>query len=407
MVGGDGMYIIARNIARNKKKSLITLLICVLMVTAVNIYLGNMQSNRNQLMSLPEVMPVYCQITNLNGSKSTGIWVDEALARGLLTSSQVKDVAYGIRMMGGIGDFSPEEWKKNLTLSVEGINCMEAVPGLTRENIKLSQESNFLFQSSDAKCIVSSTLMKERQWKQGQEIQLNLYYYDYDDEKGIHCYPMEILNVTVVGEMDILAGDTGAMPPDILIPIGLLKESYARKQIPFQPSYVSFYVADPLALNDFKAEMKSLGFMEKNVMANDSFEGCALNVRDTVFVSMADKLQKTIQIYKYFFGIICLTILGVAYIASILLMDSRVRELALMRAMGGSTFRCVAILWVEQLCLILTGFLIGDTVCLLFQNVSTVLLSDAMIAVPYMTGCTVALLRTGKRSTMQLLFATQ
>ena len=401
------MYIIARNIARNKMKSLITILICTFLVTAVNTYLGNMQSNRNQLMNLPEVMPVYCQITNLNSSKSTGIWIDEVLAGKLITSSQVKDAAYGIRMMGGIGDFPDEKWSEMLTLSVEGVSCMEAVPGLTCENLELNQGEDSFFQSSDAKCIVSSALMKKQQWKNGQEIPLNLYYYEYNDEEGIHCYPLEILNVTIVGEMDIVAEGVGAMPPDILIPIGLLRESYAREKVPFQPSHFSFYVANPLALNDFKVEMKALGLMERNVMANDSFEGCALNVRDTVFVSMADKLQKTIQIFERFVGIICLTILGVAYIVSTLLIDSRVREFALMRAMGGSTLKCMAVLWTEQLCLILTGFLIGDTVCLLFQSISTVLLSDAMIAVPYMVGCTVALLRTGKRSTMQLLFAVQ
>lgn len=401
------MYIIARNIARNKKKSLITILICTFLVIAINTYLGNMQSNRNQLVSLPEVIPVYCQITNLNGSKSTGIWVDEALAGSLITSLQVKDMAYGIRMMGGIGDFPIENWKEMLTLSVEGVNCMEAVPGLTQENMELNQEADSFFQSSDAKCVVSSTLMKEQQWKRGQEIPLNLYYYDYNDEEGIHCYPLEILNVTIVGEMDIVTEDANAMSPDILIPIGLLKESYEREHVPFQPSHFSFYVADPLALNDFKAEMKSLGLMERDAMAKDSFEGCALNVRDTIFVSLADKLQKTIQIFESFFGIVCLTILGVAYIVSTLLMESRVREFALMRAMGGSTARCIVIFWVEQLCLILMGFLIGDTLCLLFQNINTVLLSDAMIVVSYMAGCTAALLRTGKRSTMQLLFAAQ
>lgn len=401
------MYIIARNIARNKKKSIITILVCIFLVTAVNTYLGNMQSNRNQLMNLPEVMPVYCQITNLNGSKSTGIWIDEVLAGSLITSSKVKDAAYGIRMMGGIGDFPDEKWREMLTLSVEGVSCMEAVPGLTWENLELNKGEDSFFQSSDAKCIVSSALMQKQQWKNGQEIPLNLYYYEYNDEEGIHCYPLEILNVTIVGEMDIVTEGVGAIPPDILIPIGFLRESYARENVPFQPSHFSFYVADPLALNDFKSEMKALGLMERNVMANDSFEGCALNVRDTVFVSMADKLQKTIQIFERFLGIICLTIFGVAYIVSTLLMDSRVREFALMRAMGESALKCMAILWKEQLCLILTGFLIGDAVCLLFQNISTVLLSDAMIAVPYMAGCTVALLRTGKRSTMQLLFAAQ
>lgn len=103
------MYITIRNIIRNKKQSLITMLICVLFVELVTIYLGNMQSNRNQLNHLSETIPVQCQITNLNGTKSTGIWIDETLSGKLIVSGQIKDAAYGIQMLAGIGDFPAED----------------------------------------------------------------------------------------------------------------------------------------------------------------------------------------------------------------------------------------------------------------------------------------------------------
>ncbi|MBR1391882.1 MAG: hypothetical protein IJ567_10690 [Lachnospiraceae bacterium] len=200
------MYIIIRNIIRNKKQSLITMLICVLFVELVTIYLGNMQSNRNQLNHLSETIPVQCQITNLNGTKSTGIWIDETLSGKLIVSGQIKDAAYGIQMLAGIGDFPAEDWGQNATLSVEGINCMEAVPGLTPENLSLDVTKEDLFGTADSGCIVSDALMEQNRWEIGEEIPVNLYYYEYDDEKGIHCCPLETLKITIVGKI----GATGA-----------------------------------------------------------------------------------------------------------------------------------------------------------------------------------------------------
>lgn len=407
IIGENRMYIVYRNMVRNKRKSLITIWICVFLVVSINVYLGNMQSNREQLNQLSETIPVYCQVTNLNGSLSTGIWIDEELAQKLLASDQVKDAVYGIRMMGGIGGFQTENRETLPTLNVEGVSGMEAVPGLSRENLSLDVTLEQFFESSAPTCVVSSALMEEYQWKLGQEISLRLYYYDYDEEEGIQYFPLEILNVAIAGEMDSVVSNGDVALPDILLPVGLVKECYERKHISFQPSYFSFYVANPFRLNDFKAEMKSLGLMEKNAMAGDSYEGCALEVRDRLYISLASKLQKTIRIFEGFRVILFITIAGVSYIASTLLMESRRQEFALMRALGSGAVRCIACFWAEQLFLALFGFLIGDAVCLLFQNIKTVFVSDAMIAVSYMTGCAAALLILGRRSAMKLLFDVQ
>ena len=172
-------------------------------------------------------------------------------------------------------------------------------------------------------------------------------------------------------------------------------------------SFFSFYVADPLQINAFKEEMKSLGLVEKNGTQRDSYQGSALTVQDTLFISLAENLQETINIFKSFFGIICITILGVGYIVSTLLMASREKEFALMRAQGARKMQCIGVFWLEQFYLALAGIIIGDIVCLIFQNIDIVLIADAVIAAGYMSGCTLALFRMGKTNTMQLLFRTE
>lgn len=401
------MHIAIRNIIRNKTKSFITVIICFLLVAAFNVYFGNMESNKEQLYSLPERIPVYCQITNPNGSRSTGISIDERIAVGLLNSSHIKDAVYGVRLIGGIGEFSLEEWEQNLTLCVEAVNSLEGVPGLTQENIQLDMDAGDFFHSSEPICIVRSSLMEKNNWKTGQEIPLNLWYYDYDDIEGIHGIPLEILDIKIMGTMEYLSTETGQMPPDILLPIGLADTIYRRQEIPLQMSFFSFYVADPLKINAFKKEMKSLGLVEKNGMGRDSYQGSALTVQDTVFISLAEKLQETINIFESFFVIICIMVLSVGYIVSILLMASREKEFALMRAQGARGMQCIKILWLEQFFLALTGIITGDIVCLMFQSINIILVTDAVIAAGYMSGCTLALLRMGKINTMQLLFKTE
>ncbi len=398
------MHIAIQNIIRNRKKSFITVVICFLLTAAFHIYFGNMKSNKEQLQSLPERIPVYCQITNPSGSRSTGISIDRNITEGLLNSPHIKNAVYGVRMIGGIGNFSLEEWEQNLTLCVEAVNDLNGIPGLTWEDIQLDGDADDFFHSSEPVCIVRNSLMEKNNWKAGQEIPLNLWYYDYDDIEGIHGIPLEVPDVKIAGSMDYLSTETGQMPPDILLPIGLADAIYRRQEVPLQMSFFSFYVADPLQLNAFKEEMKSLGLTEKNGTARDSYQGSALTVQDMVFISLAENLQETIRIFKSFFGVICITILGVGYIASTLLMASREKEFALMRAQGAGKMQCIKILWLEQLCLALTGIIIGDITCLAFQNMDIALITDIVIAGGYMSGCTLALSRIGRIKTMQLLF---
>ncbi len=120
-----------RNIFRSKKKSVITIIIVVFLTVILNVYIGNVAVNISQLENLPDAIPVYCQITNLNGTRASGLVIEENLIEQIKDSGYIKNSAYTIRMMGGIGEFEPEEWEANLNLFVAGANCAEAIPGLS------------------------------------------------------------------------------------------------------------------------------------------------------------------------------------------------------------------------------------------------------------------------------------
>lgn len=399
------MYIIVRNIYRNKYKSIITVIICTCLVLLLNVYLGNIESNERQLENLPEAVPVYCIITSLNGNRQAGLSIKGDLVEKLRESSHVKEDAYTVRMMGGIGEFAIEDWKENLNLHIIGTNHVNAIPGFTSENIQMNQEEqDAFFSSSLAECIVSSSLMEQKEWKVGNQISLTLYYYTYDDMKGIDITPLELITVKIVGEMEPSFAVTDQMPPDILMPMETVKESYERKYIPFSVDSASFYVSNPLKLNEFKEEMKSFGFMGKAPSARDSYQGNALTVKDSVFISLASQLQQTISMLYSFFITICITIMIIGYITSFLLIGSRQKEFSLMRALGVRARGCFGILWLEQFLLVLTGGVIGSAICIVFQGIRTVLIADILILISYLLGVCVALWRLGRKNTVELLF---
>lgn len=139
------MYIIIRNLYRNRYKSIITLSICICLVLFLNVCIGNIDSNERQLESLPEAVPIYCRITSLNGNREAGLNIPGELVKKLQQSPYVKEDAYTVRMLGGIGEFSIEDWKENLNLNIIGANSVNAIPGFTSDNIQMNMDEQSTF----------------------------------------------------------------------------------------------------------------------------------------------------------------------------------------------------------------------------------------------------------------------
>lgn len=401
------LHTIGCNIKRNRTKSIITAGICVFVLLLLNMYLKNIDSSKQQLESLPSVTSVYCRITNLNGSLEVGLEISEDLVDNLLSSNKIKDAAFTVRLLAGEGEFPLEDWKEKLTLFVAGANRVTAIAGLSPENIHMEEEAvTDFFASSAPVCLVSEPAMGKHQWEIGDTIPLNLFYQYYDDRNQLYYEPLEVIEVEILGTMDTIISNTGQMPADILLPFETLRESYRRQQVPFFADSTSFYVADPLQLNAFKEEMRSFGLMEKIPAADYNYQGIALAVRDSTFRTLAGQLRQSIDTLQSFYPLIGVTILCIGYIVSFLLMNSRQKEFALMRALGTGRGTCFRLFLLEQLALILIGGIVGGTAAIwLFGSGSTIILAGSIFIISYFVGCMAALWRVGRTSVTEALFS--
>lgn len=403
------LHTIQCNIKRNWVKSIITISLCIFVLVLLNLYLKNIEINKEQLANLPSVTSIYCRITNLDGSLETGLEISEDLVDDLLSSNQVRDASFAIRLMAGEGDFSIDEWKEKLTLFVAGANKFNAIAGLSPENIHMQGEAvTDFFSSSKPVCLVSENVMEKYQWRIGDTVPLNLYYQYYDERNILHYDPLELISVEILGTIDNITSSTGQMPPDILLPFETLRESFHRQQAPFKADSAFFYVAEPLQLNAFKEEMRSYGLMGKIPAADYNYKGIALSVRDTTFRTLASQLRQSIDTLQGFFSLIGITIACIGYIASFLLINNRKNEFALMRALGAGRGTCFGLLLLEQLTLILIGEIIGGGVAfLLYRSGMAVVAAGVIFLLSYLMGCMAALWSMGRTSVTEALFSAE
>lgn len=402
------LHIVLRNMKRNKWKCTITVGICILVIILLNLYLNNIYACKMQLSDLPKISPIYCRVSNLNGSSEVGLEISEELINHLETSTKIKDAAFSVRMIAGIGDFSIEDWNEKLNLNIAGANSITAISGISIEDIHAEENIENFFASSNDTCIIDKTIMEKNELEIGDSVTLNLYYQYYDENKYLHYAPLELISLQIIGTMDLFNTNTLQLPPDIIIPLKTVRKVFHKNHIDFCADSVSFYVADPLQLNIFKDEMKSFGLLERVPSADLSYDGNALSVRDSTFRTLASQLRQSIDALEGFFPFIFIIVIFVGYITSFLLVNSRQKEYALMRALGAGRGKCFFIFFLEQLFLILLGELIGGGIAILIlKKAIVVAFTGNIFLFSYLLGCMAALWRIGKTSVIEALFCTE
>ena len=397
------------SLKRRKAANLITVGISLLLVVLLNLYFGTMHSYERQLDELAENAPVYCRVTNKNGSRDSGLFISENVLDGLLTSDLTADESCAVWLLAGEGKFTQAEWERSAHLQVCGVNRTETVDGLSVDKIQFSQQyDESVFTSDRPVCIVEESEMRKRGWETGDKIQLTMYYYNASSELfKLEAFPLALVELEIVGSMESLMGVTGAIPPDVILPFEAVRRIYHQQEIPFFADTVSFYVDDPMRLNDFKEEMKSIGLTERDPAAMDSYIGYTLAVRDGNFVTMATQLRQSIEVMRSFLPVVCILTFAIGYIVSYLLGNGRMGEYALLRLQGMGSVKGTVPFLGEQFILVLLGNLLGDALMLLFAEPAVVILVNGVVLAAYGIGIIMAYWRMGRKSVMGLLAVSQ
>lgn len=392
------------NIKIHKYKSILTSILCMLMVMLFHLYLANINSNQRQLKDLAIIMPISARIVNLNGSQEVNLAIRDEMIQKLQTSQYIDREIYTVRSKGSIGEFESEDWQEHLKLWVLSSNTLEAVVDFNDQNItwKEGYDSGFL-KGEEAKCIISQKLMEDHHWNLGDTIPLYQYYYYYGNRSEIFMDPLDTTSFEIIGYAQFPRTSYDA--PDILLPFQTERNIFKRNEIPFFADSASFYVSDPLKLNEFKKEMKSFMLLPVSKAAEFSHDGIALSERDTDFITAASKLRQVLDILMGFSVIILVIVIGIGYIASFLLLQGRKEELAIMRSLGLSNKTCFFIMMIEGFIISAFGIAVGSLAA--FFSLSSeiwIIAIGAVLALGcYIAGTFAALLKFSKISVMDAL----
>ncbi|MBP1756869.1 MAG: transporter permease [Firmicutes bacterium] len=396
-----------RNILRCKSKSILTIFLCIFLISLLNVYWGNIESNRRQLTDLAEMIPIYCRISNLNGSKVAGLDIPEVTVQNLQSSSHMNNLVFTVRLMAGEGAFSIDDWKEKLNISAIGANSIQGVEGISEEEITLKEGTSLDFLgSSDRSCIVSQSCMDERQWEIGDVVSLNLYYYFHKNEYSLKIEPLDLVPFEIVGSMENVAYDnSGYLPTEIVLPVEAVREIYRSREIPFSADSAFFYLQDPLKLNKFKAEMKEFHLLPQSSSAKDSDKGEALFVKDAVFIGAADRLRQGMDTLLRFLPMVLAIVIFVGYISSYLLVYNRKKDFSIMRSIGFRHKEVFLIFLLEQLLLALCGSLIQSIFSIVFimHNGSVLFVVNLGFFLCFMAGVAIAVWRIGRSNLMEAL----
>ena len=399
------------SIKRRKTQNLVTVGISVMLVLLLNLYFGSIRSYQTQLADLSENVPIFCQITNLNGTMGNELFISEQIVEALEQSAYVKDLSYMTVVMAGEGDFKEIEYSKYLNLYVVGANDVEAVGEMTADMFSLDEQSlDELLASDRMECIVNEEALIKRGWEIGERITLKCYYYDPASEfQKIQLHSMGgTVEVTIAGTMKETEGKTNAIQTDIIIPGKASRNLFAQFGLKFFADTVTFHVNNPLDLNGFKEEMQDIGLMEIVPEAGNSYTGYALVVRDADFIASATHLRHSTELMQSFLPVVCILVLLIGYVVSYLAGNSRREEFALMRLQGVKKLSAAFLFLTEQMILVLIGNVAGDVLVLpASSSVSGILTVNGVLLTAYLIGAAAAYGRMSMGSVVYLLSVQQ
>ncbi|MFG6332657.1 MAG: hypothetical protein K1W28_12670 [Lachnospiraceae bacterium] len=391
-----------RSLRRCGQRSMLCMLICLASVLLLHLYAGNLEDLEQMRKNLPEAMEVTAKICNLDGSMDHGLKIKEELLSKLLKSESVAEPAASVQLLADIGAPGAGDRKRVPALEAVGVNCLKGAGDLRPEDVFLPEGTTLAFLASDErKCLADRALLEDKGYRTGDRMVLDLFCYRYGDYHEVFCEPLEQCEYEIAGMVD--AG--GAEYPELILPLGAVRDSYARAGYPFLANSFSFVVKNPLELNAFKEEMHSLGFLPVSVGAELHYEGNALVVRDESFIKAAERIEENLTLLRGFLPLILFITAGAGYLTAHLFIQDRRQEYALFRSMGLGRVKSGLVFSAEYLLLAAAGCGLG-TLCAraaVPESGSRLLAVAAVSMGCCIPGMLAAFVSMSRRGVMQLL----
>lgn len=404
----QGMYTVAANIRRYKRKSILNLVLSMLAVLVLGFYLGNMRSTEQMLRKMPEEFTIRGEIWNMRGEANHGLFISYRILDDLYASPLIGDIAESAELTGSVRDTSQdtELQDEQAGLSVTGINRTECLEGMTESDITWDEGMDWeTFQQSREACVISGAYAKESGFAAGDTVTLDLARYS-QGLAGVTLTREELTprTFTVAGIYSEETGRDGGNP-EMLLPLDTVKEIYEENDKVYFASSLSFAVTNPMKLDEVKQLLADAGLKEIIYGSPASYVGIGVKLTDSVFIRSMESADRSRVLLESFLPFVFLIVAAAGYIIPGLLFQNRREEYAVMRALGTGKGFCGTMFYLEHILTAAAGALAGAVAGMIAGalDLAGALMVWGLYLLFYMTGAAAAVWRFGKFSIAAVL----
>ena len=337
-------------ILRSPLKSILTIIFSISIIIFIGLYINNIKTLETSLRKLSQTIPVTGEICDISGSKTTGLEIDERKGNQIISSQYVVQAKYTIQVVA-----SNINNQNNISTTLMGCNSIDALPLLYDDNIDFMSGNDSSFLTDDKNnCIVEAEFAKQNNIVLGQEITFSLSIYKYDS--GVYLTDnIDNIKMNVIGIYDY----NSATNTSIIVPVKSLARLVKESGNEVFYDSLKFELKDPGKLNEFKQDVKSIGFSNINSQSVQSVAGNSLIVYDNIYIENASNILDALQMYRLF-EIPFIILMFVLYVLVIfLLIKNKQLEMAISLSLGQSKKAVNFNLFLEIEILSILGCLLG------------------------------------------------
>lgn len=347
-------------ILRSPLKSILTIIFSISIIIFIGLYINNIKTLETSLRKLSQTIPVTGEICDISGSKTTGLEIDERKGNQIIFSQYVVQAKYTIQVVA-----SNINNQNNISTTLMGCNSIDALPLLYDDNIDFMSGNDSSFLTDDKNnCIVEAEFAKQNNIVLGQEITFSLSIYKYDS--GVYLTDnIDNIKMNVIGIYDY----NSATNTSIIVPVKSLARLVKESGNEVFYDSLKFELKDPGKLNEFKQDVKNIGFSNINSQSVQSVAGNSLIVYDNIYIENASNILDALQMYRLF-EIPFIILMFVLYVLVIfLLIKNKQLEMAISLSLGQSKKAVNFNLFLEIEILSILGCLLGVLALVLITDI--------------------------------------
>lgn len=347
-------------ILRSPLKSILTIIFSISIIIFIGLYINNIKTLETSLKKLSQTIPVTGEICDISGSKTTGLEIDERKGNQIISSQYVVQAKYTIQVVA-----SNINNQNDISTTLMGCNSIDALPLLYDDNIDFMSGNDSSFLTDDKNnCIVEAEFAKQNNIVLGQEITFSLSIYKYDS--GVYLTDnIDNIKMNVIGIYDY----NSATNTSIIVPVKSLARLVKESGNEVFYDSLKFELKDPGKLNEFKQDVKNIGFSNINSQSVQSVAGNSLIVYDNIYIENASNILDALQMYRLF-EIPFIILMFVLYVLVIfLLIKNKQLEMAISLSLGQSKKAVNFNLFLEIEILSILGCLLGVLALVLITDI--------------------------------------